>query len=60
MQAARGADARRRWAALDRELTDLAPIVPLENDRELVLVSKRVGNIQNFPEGPLLDQLWVQ
>jgi YVTN family beta-propeller protein len=58
--AARGADAQKRWAALDRKVTDLAPVVPLENDRNLVLVSKRVGNVQNFPEGPLLDQMWVR
>ncbi len=57
---AQGAEAVRRWAAIDRMVTDLAPVVPMLNDRDLAFVSKRVGNVQNHIEGPLLDQLWVK
>jgi hypothetical protein len=41
-------------------VTDLAPVVPMLNDRSVAFVSKRVGNVQNHIEGPLLDQLWVK
>jgi ABC-type transport system substrate-binding protein/DNA-binding SARP family transcriptional activator len=59
-RAARGAEALRRWAAIDRTVTGLAPVVPLVTGRAIALVSKRVGNLQDRAEGPLLDQIWVQ
>jgi ABC-type transport system substrate-binding protein len=50
-----------RWAAIDRELTDQAPWVPLYNPRDLTLLSTRVGNYQYHPYWDLLiDQLWVR
>jgi ABC-type transport system substrate-binding protein/DNA-binding SARP family transcriptional activator len=58
--AARGAAAGERWAAIDRLLSDLAPFVPLTNARRVFIVSKRVGNVQTNPQGPLLDQMWVK
>jgi hypothetical protein len=58
--AARGAAAGERWAAIDRLVSDLAPLVPLTNGRFVYIVSKRAGNVQTHPEGPLLDQMWVK
>jgi ABC-type transport system substrate-binding protein len=53
--------ANSRWAQLDRELTDLAPWVPLSNMQWLDVVSKRVGNYQLNPGvAALRDQLWVR
>jgi hypothetical protein len=55
------AAATTRWAAIDRELTDQAPWVPLYNPRDLALLSARVGNYQYHPYWSLLiDQLWVR
>jgi YVTN family beta-propeller protein len=49
------------WAALDRELTDLAPEVPLDTPRALTILATRVGNYQFHPYWNLLiDQLWVR
>ncbi|MEO8690859.1 MAG: ABC transporter substrate-binding protein [Solirubrobacteraceae bacterium] len=49
------------WAAADRRVTDLAAAVPLTNRRSVVLVSKRVGNVQTHSQWfTLLDQLWVR
>ena len=49
------------WAAVDRELTDQAPWVPLYNPRNLTVLSARVGNYQFHPYwSVLLDQLWVR
>jgi peptide/nickel transport system substrate-binding protein len=49
------------WAAIDRELTDQAPWVPLYNPRDLTLLSTRVGNYQFHPYwNVLIDQLWVR
>lgn len=49
-----------RWAAIDRELTDQAPWVPLYNPRDLTVLSPRVGNYQFHPYwNVLIDQLWV-
>ena len=42
---------RRRWAAIDRRVTDLAPAVPLTNRRSVDLVSERVGNVQHHLSG---------
>ena len=55
------AAANESWAALDRELTDKAPWVPLYNYYGADFVSKRVGNYQRHPlYGALLGQLWVR
>ena len=59
--AAGGAEARTLWAEADRRVVDAAPIVPLVNRRNVLLVSDRVGNVQqHFQFGPLLDQFWVR
>ena len=59
--AAQGAEAAERWAAADRRIVDMAPAVPMTNHRALVLVSKRVGNVQHHLQWfTLLDQLWVR
>jgi YVTN family beta-propeller protein len=47
-------------AHIDREVTDLAPWVPLFNPQTLVLTSARVGNYQSERGELLIDQLWVQ
>ena len=58
--AARGTEANRRWAAVDRRVLAAAPAIPLFNRRTMLLVSDRVGNAQTHQElGPLLDQFWV-
>jgi len=50
-----------RWAAIDHELVDQAPWVPLYNLRDLTVLSARVGNYQFHPYWNLLiDQLWVR
>ena len=60
-QATDPARANRMWAAVDHELVDAAPWVPLYNLRGLELLSKRVGNYQFNPAyGSLIDQLWVR
>ena len=49
------------WAEVDRRVMQLAPWVPLVNSRAVVVVSRRVGNVQFNPEwGTLIDQLWVR
>ena len=49
------------WAEVDRRVMELAPWVPLVNSRAVVVVSRRVGNVQFNPEwGTLIDQLWVK
>ena len=58
--AAEGREARVRWAAIDRLLTDLAPTVPLTNPRNLFIISKRAGNVRGSAFGPLYDQMWVR
>jgi hypothetical protein len=59
--AAHGAEAANRWAAADRYVIDQAYAVPLTNHRAAVLVSERVGNVQNHLQWfTLLDQLWVR
>jgi peptide/nickel transport system substrate-binding protein len=53
--------ANRLWAAVDREIVDAAPWVPLFNPRGLEVLSQRVGNYQFNPAyGSLIDQLWVR
>jgi peptide/nickel transport system substrate-binding protein len=56
-----GPEADAPWAALDRRVVAAAPAVPLVNGRSMLLVSDRVGNVQqHLLDGPLLDQLWVR
>jgi YVTN family beta-propeller protein len=55
------ATARRRWAQVDRIVTDQAPWVPIFNQAPTTFVSARIGNFQESPEyGPLIDQMWVR
>lgn len=59
--AATSAEARARWTAIDRRLTDLAPVIPLANRRSVDFVSDRVGNVQHpLQWSTLLDQMWVR
>ena len=49
------------WARLDRQLTDLAILVPTVVPNQVDLLSSRTGNYQHNPVwGVLLDQLWVR
>jgi YVTN family beta-propeller protein len=49
------------WADIDREIANQAPWAPLFNERQLVVLSARVGNYQFHPFWQLLlDQLWVR
>jgi peptide/nickel transport system substrate-binding protein len=49
------------WSAVDHLVTDLAPWVPVANTRDVVVVSRRVGNVQANPQwGALVDQIWVR
>jgi peptide/nickel transport system substrate-binding protein len=55
------AAARERWARIDAQTVDAAPLVPLANPKAVDVLSKRVGNYQYSPQlGVLIDQLWVQ
>ncbi|HET7857203.1 MAG TPA: ABC transporter substrate-binding protein [Gaiellaceae bacterium] len=55
------AAANKSWAEIDRDLTDLAPWVPLYTEYGADFVSKRVGNYQHHPLwGALFAQLWVR
>jgi YVTN family beta-propeller protein len=61
LEAANPSAAAGRWAAIDHELVDRAPWVPLYNPRNLNLLSTRVGNYQFHPHFDLLiDQLWAR
>ena len=51
------------WAAIDRRVTDAAPIVALFVQNRLDFVSKRVGNYQASPSVVgdfMIDQAWVK
>lgn len=51
----------RAWTAIDRTVTDDAPVVPYDNLVVWTLTSQRVGNYQSSPHwGWLLSQMWVQ
>ena len=55
------AEAAAAWAAADHRLTELAAAVPMTQRRAVVLVSRRVGNVQDHAQlFTLLDQLWVK
>ena len=51
------------WAAIDKRVTDAAPIVALFVQNRLDFVSKRVGNYQASPSVVgdfMIDQAWVK
>jgi YVTN family beta-propeller protein len=49
------------WARAERLIVDQAPVLPLDNPKNVDFVSRRVGNYQFNPQwGVLLDQLWVR
>jgi len=49
------------WAGIERDIVDVAPWVPLFTPGHALLVSERVGNVQENPElGVLTDQVWVR
>ncbi len=49
------------WRAVDRLVTRTAPWVPIVNLRDVMVVSRRVGNVQSNPQwGVLEDQIWVR
>jgi peptide/nickel transport system substrate-binding protein len=49
------------WRTLDRQTTNQAPWITLNNGRQTDLTSQRVGNYQYNPHyGPLIDQMWVK
>jgi YVTN family beta-propeller protein len=53
--------ARAAWARVDDLATALAPWVPLANPRAVLLVSRRLGDVQfHTVFGPLIAQLWVR
>ncbi|HET9311050.1 MAG TPA: hypothetical protein VFP41_07495 [Actinomycetota bacterium] len=48
------------FEAIDRDLVDLAPMIPFANGMTIQLVSERVGNVQANPQlGVLLPQMWI-
>jgi peptide/nickel transport system substrate-binding protein len=54
------AAARDAWSELDRQITDLAPFIPVVVPESVDFLSKRVGNYQYNPTyGILLAQVWV-
>jgi len=54
-------DAQAKWAAVDRRIVDRALAVPFANGREVLFVSKRVGNVTHHVQwSTLLDQVWVR
>jgi peptide/nickel transport system substrate-binding protein len=60
-QAADPGRATSEWAALDRDLLALAPLVPFVNGSYSDFVAARVGNYQAAPLWQeLVDQLWVR
>ena len=53
--------ASQEWAAIDREIVDMAIDVPIGNQLRADFVAHRVGDYQSSPQwGVLLDQLWVR
>ena len=48
------------WQAVDRRVTDDAPLAAILNPTDVTFVSDRVGNFQHhLIWGSLLDQMWV-
>jgi ABC-type transport system substrate-binding protein len=61
VQGADPARAHALWTAIEHDLVDHAPWVPLVDRMWVNLVSQRVGNFQVHPQlGPLIDQMWVR
>jgi peptide/nickel transport system substrate-binding protein len=55
------AAADKLWAEIDREVTDMAPAVPLFTPKHIDFVSKRVGNFMfNAQFYWVISQAWVQ
>jgi peptide/nickel transport system substrate-binding protein len=55
------AAADKLWAEIDREVTDMAPAVPLFTPKHIDFVSKRVGNFMfNAQFYWVVSQAWVQ
>ena len=55
------AAAHRLWSAIEHDIVDQAPWVPLVGRYWVNLVSQRLGNFQVNPLwGPLIDQMWVR
>ena len=55
------AAAAKQWAAIDRKVTDLAPVAVMFNPKQLDFVSKRVGNFIFSGEFYFLwNQAWVR
>jgi ABC-type transport system substrate-binding protein/class 3 adenylate cyclase len=53
--------AAQQWAAIDRDVTEQAVVVPIDNQLGWDFVARRVGNYQRNPQlGMLMDQLWVR
>ncbi len=51
----------RAFEALDRDLVDLAPMIPYQTGSDTWLFSKRTGNVEVSPEfGPIVSQVWVR
>jgi YVTN family beta-propeller protein len=50
------------WQRVDRDVVDQAPVIPLDNPKDVDVVSKRVGNYQYSGNGfgVLIDQLSVR
>jgi peptide/nickel transport system substrate-binding protein len=60
LQATDPAAAGPAWAAVDRQIVNQAPAIPLLVPQGIDLVSTRVGNYQHNPAlGVVLSQLWV-
>ena len=50
-----------QWARLERELVERSIAIPLVNPKEVVFLSRRVGNFQQHPVlGTVISQLWVR
>ena len=53
--------AAQAFAAIDRDLVDLAPLIPYATGEYLSFVSERVGNAEGNPQlGVLLSQMWIR
>ena len=52
--------AAQAFAAVDRDLVDMAPLIPYATGRFVAFASERVGNAEGSPQlGVLLSQMWV-
>ncbi len=61
LEAANPVASENLWAAVDHEIVDQAPWVPLYSPRDLTVLSAHTGNYQFHPYwGLLIDQLWVR